>query len=112
MLPNGPESRTDATLDRLTGDCDWPLNVLSDQSLFIRHIRAKRRPRWRGLKLKAAGEEDETDEEDGDSTDTDEALDVSDHGKQGISIEIYPQRERVSPNTSSISASSYRCSVP
>ncbi|KZV72223.1 hypothetical protein PENSPDRAFT_368873 [Peniophora sp. CONT] len=39
MLPNGPESRTDATLDRLTGDCDRPLNISKPQERRTRQMK-------------------------------------------------------------------------
>ncbi|VDB84966.1 unnamed protein product [Peniophora sp. CBMAI 1063] len=49
-----------------------PLNTNCNQSLFIRHIRAKRRPRWLGLKLKTNGKiHEDGDCNDGSSGDLD-----------------------------------------
>ncbi|KZV61636.1 hypothetical protein PENSPDRAFT_759311 [Peniophora sp. CONT] len=42
-----------------------PINTVSDQTVFIRHIRAKRRLLWPGLKIEARGKNDE----DGDDLD-------------------------------------------
>lgn len=42
------------------------IDVNPDQSLFIRHIRAKRRLPWGGLKLEARGESDDSDTSGGD----------------------------------------------
>ncbi|KZV74503.1 hypothetical protein PENSPDRAFT_194242 [Peniophora sp. CONT] len=38
-----------------------PINTVKDQSLFIRHIRAKRRRIWRGMKIEAAGSDEESE---------------------------------------------------
>ncbi|KZV60706.1 hypothetical protein PENSPDRAFT_759875 [Peniophora sp. CONT] len=40
-----------------------PLNTVCDQTLFVRHLRAKRRRPWRGLKLMARGERNDSDNE-------------------------------------------------
>ncbi|KZV74504.1 hypothetical protein PENSPDRAFT_681884 [Peniophora sp. CONT] len=65
LAPSGPNSGNTAigNLERP------PLNTTQNQALFVRHIRAKRRRLWRGLKLEARGESDDTDDSD-ESTDT------------------------------------------
>ncbi|KZV68956.1 hypothetical protein PENSPDRAFT_500541 [Peniophora sp. CONT] len=63
------------------------INTLSDQTLFIRHIRAKRRP-WSGLKLQARGEKDDTnDESDGSGSSSGTEVD-------SVDIASYPRREK------------------
>ncbi|VDC06488.1 unnamed protein product [Peniophora sp. CBMAI 1063] len=59
-----------------------PMNVTSNQSLFVRHVRVKRR-RWLGMKIAAQGEKDDDYCEGGED---------SDDGAGGLGIDNVPGR--------------------
>ncbi|VDC04168.1 unnamed protein product, partial [Peniophora sp. CBMAI 1063] len=67
---------------------DRPLNEECNQSIFIRHIRAKRR-RWLGLKLKANGQRNDEDDERVSDSD-DECM------PDGLVLESSPERPEFS----------------
>ncbi|VDC01180.1 unnamed protein product [Peniophora sp. CBMAI 1063] len=54
-------SRENAAMTDVDSPAARPINSLNNQTLFIRHIRAKPRRPWRGLKLRAAGEKEGSD---------------------------------------------------
>ncbi|KZV72229.1 hypothetical protein PENSPDRAFT_368623 [Peniophora sp. CONT] len=98
-IPETPTSTSLASpsyrlgIDADDGDASLqPLNSRNDQSLFVRHIRAKRRSRWLGMKLAAAGESDDTDDK-GDDTDPDSCTDAIETGKEVLFVATSPGRE-------------------
>ncbi|VDB88671.1 unnamed protein product [Peniophora sp. CBMAI 1063] len=101
---SGPEiSTSGATLsDDPIADCrgdmshivgkQQPINFQNDQTLFVRHIRAKRRPRWMGMKLAAAGGTREEDEH-GDDSEFEDGLVTSEADRDMMDLETFPERE-------------------
>ena len=70
-----------------------PINTICNQSLFIRHVRAKRRRPWRGLKLAARGEKD--DEDDSDNTDSDDEMRAGNTACGEVYIADSSERDKV-----------------
>lgn len=77
-----------------------PINVINDQTVFIRHIRVMPRRLWRGLKIKAEGEQDDSDSDDSDtihddSTDNPVAAKGRSAPRSGRTVATLPKRRQV-----------------
>lgn len=90
LLGRGAPDAATREIDK--GDAERkPINTVKNQSLFIRHLRAKRRRPWRGLKMVAAGSDSDSDDSD-DSSDEEGAGSAVDD----IVVSSYPKTEKAS----------------
>lgn len=67
-----------------------PINTVKNQSLFIRHLRAKRRLPWGGLRIVAAGSDSDDEDDSDDEPDEGEGAAVD-----NIIISSYPKPGKV-----------------